>query len=59
MKTSGNDDDSIKYDLSRYENRARAWITAMMLISDIGKYPKDTSGNSLMAYQRVSNMCLC
>jgi hypothetical protein len=43
-----------EYNVQNYENRARAWITAMMLVPTVGSFPKDTNGNPTIGYKRVS-----
>ncbi len=49
---------NFNYDLGEYENRARAWITAMMLIPSIGANPKDSAGKTLIGYKKVSLLAI-
>ena len=45
-------DDTKMYDVSQYDNRARAWITAMMLVKTIGTYPQ-INGKTVMKHQAI------
>ena len=44
-----------KYDVGEYENRGRAWITAMMLVKTIGTHPKTAIGDKpAMDYIKIT-----
>lgn len=48
-------DEREKYDVAEYENRGRAWITALMLVKTIGTHPKTVIGNKpAMDYIKIA-----
>ena len=59
MKHGKNAGGADSYDITRYDNRGRAWITALMLNPHIGINPQDEQGNSLITQRKVCDWVSC